>query len=200
MPDLFTLYELASYLQQDLDTATADQARTTATNYLRRELGVEFDEAPRTLTEVAPPTADYRQLRGPLTSIESVTVNGTELADGEDYYRTNRGIACPAGFGDKVGTWAWVDLVVTYTAGFAAIPEDLHDAGLFLAGLSYLRGTRPGVTGSTISVEGVSESLTYAAGDPDAAGAAIALDEGTLRDLRRAYGSGRPLAGSARIR
>jgi len=197
MPDLFTLYELASYLQQDLDTATADQSRDIATNYLRRELGVEFDLAPRVLAERIPPGANYRQLLGPLVSVQGVAVDGEALAV-QDWDYTKRGVFCPEGFGARSDTW--VDLEVNYTAGFVVIPEDIHDAALHLAGIAYLRGSRPGVTGSTITVEGVSETQTYAATNPDDAAAAVALDDGTLRDLRAAYGSGRPLVGSARLR
>lgn len=196
MPDLFTLYELASYLQQDLDTASADQARNTATNYLRRELGVEFSQAARTLSERVPPDSSYRQLLGPLASVESITVDGVALAV-TTWDRTKRGVRCPDGFSDGDD---WVDLVINYTAGFTAIPDDIHDAALHLAGIAYLRGSRPGVTGSTITVEGVSETQTYASASPEDASAALALDEGTLRDLRAAYGSGRPLVGSARLR
>jgi hypothetical protein len=195
--DVFTLYELASYLQQDLDTATADQARTTAINYLRRELGVEFDQAPRTLAERVPPTTLYRQLLGPLVSVESVTIDGADSPPG-NWDRTNRGVLLPAGLAPHADTW--VDLEIAYTAGFDTIPSDIKDAALHLAGLAYLRGTRPGVTGSTISVEGVSETQTYATGSADSQGAAVALDEATLRSLRAAYGSGRQLVGSARLR
>lgn len=195
--DVFTLYELASYLQQDLDTATADQARSTALNYLRRELGVEFQQAPRTLTERVPPTTLYRQLLGPLASVETVTIDGTDSPAG-NWDRTNRGVLLPAGLAPHSDTW--VDLEITYTAGFAEIPTDIHDAALHLAGIAYLHGSRPGVTGSTTTVEGVSETLTYAAGSPDTATAAVALDAATLRALRAAYGSGRQLVGSAQLR
>lgn len=196
MADLFTISELSLYLQQDLSMAVADQSRSRATNYLRRELGVAFEEAARALVERVPAGATYRQLLGPLVSVESVTVDAVELVRGQAWEMTRRGITCPAGFGANSDTW--VDLVVNYTAGFAVIPDDLHDAGLYLAGVAYLRSPKPGVKASAITVEGVSETETYVT--DDASIAAVALDEGTLRSLRAAYGSGRPLAGSVRLR
>jgi hypothetical protein len=195
MAELFTIYELGVHLQEELVVASAEQARTKATNYLRRELGVDFTEQARTLVERVPAGATYRQLVGPLVSVESVTVDGRDLVRGAAWEMTRRGISCPEGFG--AGSASWVDLEVAYTAGFAEVPDDLHDAGLYLAGLAYPPAPKRGVRASAITVEGVSETESYT---DEASTAAVALDEHTLRSLRAAYGSGRPLAGSVRLR
>ena len=194
MAELFDVADLSAYLQQELDFTTASLARDQATNYLRRELGVEFAEESRTLTDRIPADATFARLLGPLVSVESVTVAGTLLA-ATDYERTRRGVLCPAGFGASADT-DYVDLSIVYTGGFDAIPGDLRDAGLQLAALSYLR-PRPGVKSSSSQIDDYQVSETYV---EDAGSAVVTLDPWTLRDLRGVYGARRPRAGSVAYR
>lgn len=193
MADLFELTDLAAYLQQDLDTATATEARTQATNYLRRELGVEFTSASRVLNDRVASWVTYAHLIGPLTSVESVSINGDELTltQDTDYERTRRGVICPAGFGSQVDG-DYVDLTIVYTAGFATVPDDLRDAGLQLAATSYLR-PKPGVRSTSTQIDDYQVREDYS---EDAGGAVVALDPATLRDLRSIYGARKPRAGS----
>ncbi|MCX4470457.1 hypothetical protein OOK41_09075 [Micromonospora sp. NBC_01655] len=51
MPDLFELTQLASYMQQDLDQASAELARTLATALIRAEVGAARYDA---LTDLSP--------------------------------------------------------------------------------------------------------------------------------------------------
>jgi antitoxin component HigA of HigAB toxin-antitoxin module len=199
---LFELTDLAAYLQQDLDTATAEQCRTKATNYLRSELAVEFTEAARTLTDRVSVTRTYLQLLGPLVSVESVAVGSVPLTEVSDWERTKRGIVCPAGFGFATLTSAaWVDLVVAYTAGFDIVPDDLRDAGIHLAGIAYLRSPNPGVKSSTVTLDDFTESVAYEdGGETGGLRDPMVLDEMTLRSLRARYGSARPRSGSVQIR
>jgi hypothetical protein len=200
---LFELTELASYMQQDLDTASATLARSKATNYLRSALGVEFTEASRTLTERIPAGLTYQRLPGPLVSVESVEVEGTALVALTDYEVTRRGIVCPDGFGYGL-TATWVTLEVTCTAGFTdplpAGHEDLHDAAIHLAGLAYLTSPKPGLKSATTTIDDYTESETYAVSADTATRDAMALDDVTMRALRSRYGSGRPLAGTVLLR
>lgn len=196
MPDLFSLYDLASRMQKDLDTATATQARIRATNYLRLELAVEFDPTALVLVERMSRWTTYVRLSGPLTSVESVTVDGTALAIPGDYEVTRRGVSLPQGLGS--GDTEFVALEVAYTAGFATIPSELADWGMYLGALAYDELAKVGVASTAIAVDGVSEQVTYT--DDNDAGDAIALPEAVLRNLRHKYGSGRPRAGTVRVR
>lgn len=200
MPDLFSLYDLASYLQSDLDTATAERARRRATNYFRTELGVEFDDPiARTLATRVAASRTYVQLLGPLVSVQSVTVDGTVLTVDVDYEVTKRGIACPNGFGQRAAT-DWVDLAVAYTAGFAVVPAELADWGMHLAGIAYQRGAQAGAEATAVAADGVSESIKYPGGGDVADSDPVVLPERVMRGLRYRYGSDRPRAGTVRIR
>ena len=101
---LFEDTDLAAHLQVDsLDTAVAERAIARAENYLRAELGVEFESAERTLTERVPATATFQQLAKPLTSITTVSVNSVEL--GVDLWEaTSAGVRCAGGFGAGLAT------------------------------------------------------------------------------------------------
>lgn len=197
MPDLFSLYDLASRMKKDLDTATATQARIRATNYLRLELAVEFDPAALVLADRVSRWTTYVRLTGPLGSVESVTVDGTVLASPGDYEVTRRGLSIPNGLGS--GATEWVDLEVAYTAGFAAIPGELADWGMYLGAQAYDELAKVGVASTAIAADGVSEQITYDNGD-DGTGDAVSLPEPVLRNLRHKYGSGRPRAGTVRLR
>lgn len=188
---LFDLTQLASHLQMDLDTATATLARARAENYLRTQLRVEFAPTSLTLARRVPVGLTSLRLTGPMVSVESVTVDGAALTAVADFEVTERGVSCPLGFGQYVTSGAeWCSLAIAYTAGFTAIPGELVDWGLYLAGLAYARGAQPGVR--SISVDGVSESYQDGA-------AAVELPESVLRDLRRRY-AGRAGIGSVLIR
>lgn len=193
MADLFELVDFAAYIQQDLDTATATEARTQATNYLRREIGVEFTQASRVHSDRVASWSTYAHLVAPLVSVESVSVNGDEstLTQGTDYERTRRGVICPAGFGSQVDG-DYVDLTIVYTGGFATVPDDLRDAGMQLAAMAYLR-PKPGVRSTSTQMDDYSVREDYT---DEAGGAVVALDPATLRDLRSIYGARKPRAGS----
>jgi hypothetical protein len=196
MPTLFDDGQLANTLHLDsVEAAYALRAHSRAEHYLRVELGVEFGSAPRTLTKRIPRTRTYQALTGPLASVTSVTVDGVALTAGTHYEVTDRGIACPGGFGQGLATDGdWCTLVAVYVAGFAIIPGELREWALVLGAQAYGVGAAPGVR--SISVEGVTE--TYADSASSAEG--ISLPDDVLKALRARYGSGRRLTGSVLIR
>lgn len=192
---LFDLTELASYLQEDLDTASATLARSRAENYLTAELGVDFTNDERTLTRRVPRTLNWQRLNGPLDSVESVTVDTVALTVVDDYEVTQAGVICPAGFGQDVTTATdWCTLVIAYTNGYTTIPGELHDWGLYLAGVAYARGGAPGVR--SISVDGVTE--TYSDDAPGST--ALVLPKDVLKSLKARYGSASRVFGSVLLR
>lgn len=196
MPVLFDDADLAAVLHLDeVDETFALKARSRAENYLRVELGVEFASAETTLTKRIPRTRTYQALTGPLSSVTSVTVDGSALTVTTDYEMTEHGIECPDGFGQYLTTDGnWCTLVVVYVAGFAAVPAELRDWGLVLGAQAYGVGAAPGVR--SISVDGVTETYADAASSADG----IALPKDVLRSLRARYGSGRRMSGSVLLR
>ncbi len=199
MPDLFSLVDLRLYMHRELaqwDDQVGVRARSRATNYLRVELGVEFDELARTLTERIPATTTYLRLPGPLVSVQAVSVGDTPLTD---YSVTKRGVQRARGFGSgAAGDWCTVQ--VDYTAGFAVIPSDLADWGMHLGSLAYGRGSQGGAIQTSVSADGVSETVQYEAAAEDGDTDPVLLPERVLRGLRHRYGSGRPRTGTKTLR
>lgn len=191
---LFTLEDLATFLQVDLDTASATRARSQAETYLRAHLPVELTRETRTHTERVPRACTAVLLRGPIVSVTTVTVDGTELAAG-DWEQTRRGLTCADGFGQYLPDGqAWCELSVTYEGGFDTVPSDLTDWGLWLAAAAYTRA--PGGAVQQQAIGGVSASY----GSPVMA-EAMRLPGDVLRALQRTYGRATPTAaGSVPIR
>lgn len=133
-----TASELASFLQQDLDTATANLLLTTASGLFDREAQTTFS-----LTTVTWSTTDangcvqldppYR----PVTAVSAVRVNTVAITGwylrGNLLYRT-------AGFGVYRG-WGWppdqVDVDLTY--GYSTVPDAVKAAVLESAATGYTR-------------------------------------------------------------
>lgn len=191
---LFDLADLATYLQQDLDTSTATFARQRAEDYLSGELGCAFASAARTFTARVPAARQYQILVGPVTAVTAVSVDGTELA-ADDWERTDHGVWCAATFGVAAGADTdFVTLAVTYTGGFTEVPTDLAGWGVYLAALAYRMGPLPGVAQETVG--GV-----FTTHDPEITRAgAMVLPDHALRVLRARYGAGRRVLGSAAYR
>jgi len=185
---LFELADLASFLQQDLDQATATLARQRAEDYLRVELGVEFGTAERTWTGRVRAGDTTVTLPGPITSVTSVTVNGTALG-ATDWEWTDRGVEAAYGFG-YYATTDWVTVAVTYAGGFATVPSELEQWGIYLAALSYRQGPLPGVAQETVGGVFTTNHTEVVKGG------GMVLPEGALRSLRARYGTGRRLVGT----
>lgn len=192
---LFAIEDLGAMLQvADIDTAAATRARSQAETYLRTHLAVEFALEERTHTERVPRATTSTRLRGPLVAVTSVTADGTEL-DATLWTRTRAGVACPGGFGQELTTEGdWCDLAITYEAGFATVPTDLADWGLWLAVAAL---TRP--PGGAVAQQAVGAvSANYGSAAPVDA---LRLPGDILRTLQRTYGRATPaMVGSVDIR
>jgi hypothetical protein len=196
MATLFTDAQLADALRvSTVDATQAYRAHARAMDYLRLELGVELASANTTLTRRVPRGRAFQRLSTPLTSITSVTVNGSALTVTTDYEATDVGVSCPGGFGKYLtGDADWCTLVVVYVAGFSTVPSELTEAGLILGAMAY-SGPAPGVKSSTVSVDGVQEAVSY-----DMTSDGFGLPEGMLKGLRARYGTGRRQFGSVLVR
>jgi hypothetical protein len=188
---LFELADLASFLQQDVDQATATLVRQRAEDYLRVELGVEFGQAERTWTGRVRATATTIVLPGPIASVASVTVDGTALG-ATDWEWTDKGVEAAYGFG-YYATTDWVTVAVAYTGGLATVPSELEQWGIYLAALSYRQGPLTGVAQETVGGVFTTNHTEVVAGG------GMVLPDHVLRSLRSKYGAGRRLVGTVAL-
>jgi hypothetical protein len=181
---LFELTDLAAYLQQDIDTASATIARTMATGVITGYTNQLIESA--TYTHLLPINADrtLRLPQRPVTAVTSVTVDGSALTVDTDWDWN--------GYGDLIVLDGWSpsnedewQATVVYTAGHATVPDDITAVALSVAGRLF--NATPGL---------VSEAIDdYRA--QYAAGAAVGLldhEKQILRKYKQRLGSIVPVA------
>lgn len=190
MTDLFTLPELASYLQRDLDTSTATLAQAAGQRIVRTYLRQDITTATYTGVKlrIFPNGKAWRVdlPQRPVTAVSSVAVNGTTYVLGTNYAWD--GLSPYIRLADLTYTTAAFQddpvATVTYTAGYATIPDDVKNVAIAVAGRQYdnPRGLR-------------SESIddytgTRAGSDDDLAGLTLLPPERKILDpYRRTAGS-----------
>ena len=183
--DLFTLSELASYLQRDLDTSSALLAQTTAQGIVRAYCRQDITTGTYVAANL-PIVAQgaYWQVtlpQRPVTAVSSVAVNGTTYTLGTDYawngssptIKLARLVYTSAAFQDDPRA------TVTYTAGYATAPLDVKGVALAVAARQYdnPRGLR---------MESIDDySGTRAGSDDDLAGVSLLLPEKAVLDRYR---------------
>ena len=131
MGDMVTVAELASYLQADVDTATATLAVDAAEGLVRGYCRQTLTSATSTSVVLPIDVTDFGYLvrlpERPVTAVTSVSVSGTSYTVDEDYawdgmsshLRLATIVYPSATFSDSpVAT-------VTYTHGYATVPDDL---------------------------------------------------------------------------
>lgn len=194
MADLFTLAELASYLQRDIDTATATLAQSAGQGLVRAYTRQNIDTRTYTSTRVPVTIHGERYTvllpQRPVTAVTSVTVNGTAYVAGADY--TWDGVNARLWLRYLAGSsTSFIDewwAVVTYTAGYATVPDAVKGVALSVAGRAYdnPRGIRS---------EAIDDySATRAGADDDLAGVTLtAAEMAALRPYRAGAGSLVPL-------
>jgi hypothetical protein len=147
-----TVDDLEEFLQvviaDDNASATAAIAAASAAiqNYCRQTISQVAAEV-LTLT-----VADYRRTillpEQPVTAVASVVEDGTTLTVGDHYQWTRSGLLTRVGRNWATG---WQDVVVTYTHGYATIPDDLKSVCIRAAARAYQAGLRSasvsGITG-----------------------------------------------------
>lgn len=129
--------DLASYLQQDLDRASAELALDTAAASIRRVTRSWRFDAVAEVTTVYPGDVEVIHLQRPVTAVAAVTTRGAGVTVArtvdEDYELVDHGLVW-------TGSWGrWPGLVsVTYSRGMAAAPEEIVDAERRIAALRYM--------------------------------------------------------------
>jgi hypothetical protein len=141
--DLFTLSELASYLQRDLDTASATLAQAGAQSLVRGYL--QQDVNTQTYTGALLPIDAHGDYWGvylpqrPVTAVTSVSVSGTTYTLGTGY--AWNGFSQWVLLADKTFTTAQFSddpvAVITYTAGYATVPDPIKIVALSVAARLY---------------------------------------------------------------
>lgn len=190
MANLATATELAALLQRDLDTSSATQAVAQASAIVRRHCKQNIDSQTYTSVKLPIEPLDHTWAvalpQRPVTAVSAVSVNGTPYVADTDYawngfapyIRLAKRTWTTAAFQDEpVAT-------VTYTAGFAVVPEDVKAVVLAVAARIYDNPT--GLR--SYSIDDHSEG--YAGADDDLAGVALLRSEKSLlRDYRLRAGS-----------
>lgn len=193
MADLFTVSELASYLQRDVDTSSAALAKDSAQAIVRAWCRQEITQA--TYTDTVLPIVSLDWTWGvllpqrPVTAVSSVSVNGTPYTLGVEY--AWNGISPWIRLAQR--TWTTSSFqdeptaVVTYTAGYATVPAEVKAVALAVAARQYdnPQGLRQ------VSIDDYSE--TRAGADDDLAGVSLLAAE---RHILKRY---RATAGSVRV-
>jgi hypothetical protein len=121
--------ELASYLQQDLDTSTATLALTTASAEFAREAGTAFTATTVTWTVQGGPGTDIEIPYKPVTAVSQVRLNGVVITG---WTLRHNALWRRAGF----GTWYAFppdELAVDLTYGYTTVPDDVKLAVLEIA-------------------------------------------------------------------
>jgi hypothetical protein len=141
--------ELASYLQKDVDTATATLVLTTASDLFANRANTRF-ESNSTIYSVPSTdgTANYRIYlpHTPVIAVSAVRINGTTITD---FTRIGNVLYRLIGFGF---CWAFPpDLIeVDYTHGYTTVPDQVKGAVLESAGAAY---SSPDITIASESID-----------------------------------------------
>ena len=166
-----TAAELASWLQRDLDTATATLALNVASGQIRKHAGWSITQ--EVLTDQVVDGTGRRSILLPtlrLTAVASVSEGGTLLVYDVDYTWTREGRLV------RNGRWRHEARIVTasYTHGFAAGAPELDD----------VKGVCLDVAGSVYDNPTALRSYTVGAVSETYAGGGVDLGAG-LTDAHR---------------
>jgi hypothetical protein len=147
--------ELASYLQKDLDTASATQALTLATGeFVRRARRRWAATAASYLTTATYSTSLALPFRS-VTAITALKING--VATAVDYTLRHDTVYRELGFGDPY-TWPPQEITVELTYGETTIPDDVKLGVLGCGGEIYDNPT--GIASETIDDDRIQYSGT----------------------------------------
>lgn len=125
--------DLASYLQKDLDTATATLVLTLASAEFTKSSRTVFAATTATYTTTGRPATTLTLPFRPVTAVSAIRINGVTLA--VDYTLVGSTLYRAAGFGQY---WLPPDsLEVDLTYGYTTVPDDVRAAVLESAAAAY---------------------------------------------------------------
>jgi hypothetical protein len=129
-----TASELASYLQQDLDTSTATLVLTLAGATFEKEADTKFSITSTTLVVEGVGQPVIALPRYPVAAVSEVRIDGTVLASTE-YVVVGQNLYRLAGWGGR--SWHPQKVEIDYTFGYASWPDDARAAVLEIAAQAY---------------------------------------------------------------
>lgn len=188
-----TAEELASLLQRDLDTATAELVLDLASAAIRADVDQQIDQVEDDTVTIDPPAARALLLPElPVTAVTAVKIGAVELVADTDYSWTPAGIIRRTGTAVTVNDltvdgWRWgtapKSIEVTYSHGYPAGHRHLdtcRSVCLQAAARAYLNPEQ--VISKSATIGGIVKSRTW--GSSSAAGR-IELTEFERRQLDR---------------
>lgn len=95
----------------------------------------------------------------PVTAVASIVEDGTTLTVGDDYRWTAAGVLARRG---RCWSGKWHGVVVTYTHGYATIPDDLKGVCIRAAARSYQAGLRASASGGVPGIQSEQAEGDYA--------------------------------------
>lgn len=125
--------DLASYLQKDLDTATATLVIEKASAMFAREADTAFESISTTWTTTATGSCYLDLPFRPVTAVSTVRVNGITITG---WVLRSGSLYRLAGFG-WWGMFPPEEVQVDLTYGYATVPDDVKAAVLEIAGQAY---------------------------------------------------------------
>jgi hypothetical protein len=185
---LATAAELASWLQQDVDTSTANLVLTAASARFELESGTKFSSTAATYQVEGRGQPVISLPRGPVIAVSAVRVAGVTLA-ASDYTLVISNLYRVIGWGriwgSTVPTAPYVgfppELVeVDYTYGYTTVPDDVKGVVLETAGVAY-QSPNPGNI-----YEGIDDYIVKSA--PDAGGIQLSPAAQLLAEYYRSGG------------
>lgn len=136
MPSSPTTSELASYLQSDLDSATATLALAVAWGVFQKVADTRFESTAVTYTQVGRGESRIVLPFRPIIAVSAVRVAGTVVPSSE-YRLIRHTLYRAAGFGSRSAYYP-PDLVeVDLTHGYTTVPDDVKGAVLETAAAAY---------------------------------------------------------------
>lgn len=184
-----TASDLASYLQQDVDTATAELLLDLATGAIQSATGQTVEQVTDDAVTVAAPSGEKLVLpERPASTPTLVKVDGSAVTD---YYADVPDDPLEPTVLYRPGGWeAWDSVTgtllrveVTYTHGYATIPAEIKGICLDVAARAYRNPE--GLRSRERAVDDYRESDTYAT---ETVGGSVMLSPSEVRAARRALG------------
>lgn len=157
-----TIADLEAFLQVTIGTpnASATAAITGASAAIQNECRQRIEQvAADALTLTV--EEDRRTIllpEQPVTAIASVVEDGTTLTVGDDYRWTAAGVLTRRG---RCWSSEWDGVVVTYTHGYATIPDDLKGVCIRSAARAYQAGLRASAAGGVPGIQAESADGDY---------------------------------------
>lgn len=119
-----TSADVATYLRRGFDaegTAAADLALDIATQMIKSYTEQQITQATETYTFLATSRNVLLLPELPVTAVASVVYDGATLVVEEDYTWTRYGLVTKV-----AGDWSSGTVAVTYTHGYATVPDDIR--------------------------------------------------------------------------